>query len=60
MNAGFLNCPLELSIDNHTLLVIASDGADVSPVRGESWSWPWSRAKLIRTGLPAAQGSGEW
>lgn len=35
VNAGFLNCPLELSIDNHTLLVIASDGADVKPVRGE-------------------------
>lgn len=34
VNAGFLNCPLELSIDNHTLLVVASDGADVKPVRG--------------------------
>ncbi|XP_026280853.2 uncharacterized protein LOC113208177 isoform X2 [Frankliniella occidentalis] len=45
VNAGFLNCPLELSVDNHTLLVIASDGADVKPVRvntlvsyaGERW-----------------------
>ncbi|KAJ1521928.1 hypothetical protein ONE63_002262 [Megalurothrips usitatus] len=45
VNAGFLNCPLELSVDNHTLLVVASDGADVKPVRvnslvsyaGERW-----------------------
>ncbi|KAK3922857.1 Laccase [Frankliniella fusca] len=36
VNAGFLNCPLELSVDNHTLLVIASDGADVKPVRVDS------------------------
>ncbi|XP_034256148.1 laccase-like isoform X2 [Thrips palmi] len=36
INAGFLNCPLELSIDNHTLLVVASDGADVKPVRVDS------------------------
>ncbi len=38
VNAGFLNCPLELSVDNHTLLVIASDGADIKPVRGEQCS----------------------
>lgn len=35
VNAGFLNCPLELSVDNHTLLVIASDGFDTKPMRGE-------------------------
>lgn len=32
INAGFLNCPLEISIDNHTLLVIASDGHYFEPV----------------------------
>lgn len=36
INAGFLNCPIELSVDNHTLLVISSDGADVQPVQADS------------------------
>lgn len=29
---GFLNCPIQLSIDNHTLLAIASDGGPIQPV----------------------------
>lgn len=29
INAGFLNCPIQISIDNHTLNVIASDGNDI-------------------------------
>ena len=29
INAGFLYCPIEISIDNHTLTVISSDGHDV-------------------------------
>nr|BBC20923.1 laccase-like multicopper oxidase 1 [Nannophya pygmaea] len=33
INAGFLNCPIQLSIDNHTLLVISSDGGDIEPVK---------------------------
>lgn len=32
INSGFLNCPLEISIDNHTLLVISSDGHYIEPV----------------------------
>lgn len=36
INAGFLNCPLEISIDNHTLLVIASDGHYIEPVEVDS------------------------
>lgn len=32
INSGFLNCPLEISIDNHTMLVIASDGRYFEPV----------------------------
>ena len=32
INAGFLYCPVEFSIDNHTLTVIASDGGLVEPV----------------------------
>lgn len=32
INSGFLNCPLVISIDNHTLLVIASDGHYIEPV----------------------------
>jgi hypothetical protein len=31
---GFLNCPIQLSVDNHTLLVIASDGNDIQPIEG--------------------------
>ncbi|XP_071451368.1 uncharacterized protein [Hetaerina americana] len=36
INAGFLNCPVQLSVDNHTLLVISSDGGDVKPVKVDS------------------------
>lgn len=32
INAGFLNCPVEISIDNHTLTVIGSDGWYFEPV----------------------------
>lgn len=32
INAGFLNCPVEISVDNHTLTVIASDGEYFEPV----------------------------
>lgn len=32
INAGFLNCPVEISVDNHTLTVIASDGWYFEPV----------------------------
>lgn len=29
INAGFLNCPIQISIDNHTLIAIATDGNDI-------------------------------
>ena len=31
---GFMNCPIQVSVDNHTLLVIASDGNPVQPLEG--------------------------
>ncbi|KAK5650033.1 hypothetical protein RI129_001062 [Pyrocoelia pectoralis] len=36
INSGFLNCPIELSVDNHTLTVISSDGSNFSPIKAES------------------------
>lgn len=36
INAGFLNCPIQLSVDNHTLTVISSDGSDFEAVQGTS------------------------
>ncbi|XP_050459859.1 uncharacterized protein LOC126855865 isoform X3 [Cataglyphis hispanica] len=36
INAEFLNCPIEVSVDNHTLYVISSDGRDIEPVQAES------------------------
>ncbi|XP_025992935.1 laccase-1 isoform X1 [Solenopsis invicta] len=36
INAEFLNCPIEVSVDNHTLYVVSSDGRDVEPVQAES------------------------
>lgn len=32
INAGFLNCPVEISIDNHNITVISSDGWYFDPV----------------------------
>lgn len=36
INSGFLNCPLEISFDNHTIVVIASDGHYIEPVTVDS------------------------
>lgn len=36
INSGFLNCPLEISIDNHTLNIIASDGHYIEPIEVET------------------------
>ncbi|KAJ8920457.1 hypothetical protein NQ315_005325 [Exocentrus adspersus] len=36
INAGFLNCPIEISVDNHTIKVISSDGSDIAPVDATS------------------------
>ncbi|XP_019874659.2 uncharacterized protein LOC109602679 [Aethina tumida] len=36
INAGFLNCPIEMSIDNHTIAVISSDGSDFKPINATS------------------------
>lgn len=35
INAGYLNCPIEMSVDNHTLKVISSDGKDFIPIEGK-------------------------
>ncbi|XP_075986047.1 uncharacterized protein LOC142983100 [Anticarsia gemmatalis] len=32
INAEFLNCPIELSVDGHNITVIASDGYDLQPI----------------------------
>ncbi|XP_066583904.1 uncharacterized protein [Prorops nasuta] len=37
INAEFLNCPIEISIDNHTLQLISSDGRDVERVEADSF-----------------------
>uniref|UniRef100_A0A1Y1K8C1 Laccase n=2 Tax=Photinus pyralis TaxID=7054 RepID=A0A1Y1K8C1_PHOPY len=36
INAGFLNCPIEVSVDNHTLTVIGSDGSNFASIKAES------------------------
>ncbi|XP_013191002.1 uncharacterized protein LOC106135292 [Amyelois transitella] len=36
INAEFLNCPIELSIDGHNITVIASDGYDLEPITATS------------------------
>ncbi|KAM3962212.1 uncharacterized protein ACR2FA_003712 [Aphomia sociella] len=32
INAEFLNCPIEMSVDGHNITVIASDGYDLEPI----------------------------
>ncbi|CAG9792346.1 unnamed protein product [Diatraea saccharalis] len=36
INAEFLNCPIELSVDGHNITVIASDGYDLEPITASS------------------------
>ncbi|XP_059481594.1 uncharacterized protein LOC132200266 [Neocloeon triangulifer] len=36
INSGFNNCPMELSVDNHTLAIIASDGFSLQPTSVDS------------------------
>lgn len=38
INAGVLNCPVEMSIDKHRLMLISSDGYDFEPVYVESFT----------------------
>lgn len=35
INAEFLNCPIEMSVDGHNITVIASDGYDLEPITGK-------------------------
>lgn len=35
INAEFLNCPIEISVDNHTITIISTDGNDFEPVEGK-------------------------
>ncbi|KRT85625.1 hypothetical protein AMK59_2076, partial [Oryctes borbonicus] len=34
INAEFLNCPIEIVVDSHTLTVISTDGNDIEPIEG--------------------------
>lgn len=36
INANFFDCPFEVTVDNHKLTVISSDGQDVQPVEVDS------------------------
>ncbi|KAL4713687.1 hypothetical protein ACJJTC_004218 [Scirpophaga incertulas] len=36
INAEFLNCPIELSVDGHNITVISSDGYDLEPISATS------------------------
>lgn len=36
INAEFLNCPIELSVDGHNITIIASDGYDLEPINATS------------------------
>ncbi|XP_049881247.1 uncharacterized protein LOC126377517 isoform X2 [Pectinophora gossypiella] len=36
INAEFLNCPIEMSVDGHNITVIASDGFDLEPITATS------------------------
>lgn len=37
INAEFLNCPMELSIDSHNLTIFSSDGNDIEPIEVSSF-----------------------
>ncbi|CAG9861309.1 unnamed protein product [Phyllotreta striolata] len=36
INAGFLNCPIEMTVDGHTIHVISSDGNDINATSATS------------------------
>lgn len=36
INAEFLNCPIQMTIDNHTFYVVNSDGNDIKPIEAQS------------------------
>ncbi|XP_033225671.1 laccase-1 [Belonocnema kinseyi] len=36
INAEFLNCPIQMTIDNHTFYVVSSDGNDIEPIEAQS------------------------
>ncbi|XP_065347467.1 uncharacterized protein LOC135944434 isoform X1 [Cloeon dipterum] len=36
INSGYNNCPMELSVDNHTITVISTDGSNLQPIPVDS------------------------
>lgn len=36
INVGAQNCPIMVSVDNHTMLAVSVDGADIKPIEGTS------------------------
>ena len=38
ISAAILNCPIQFSIDDHTLMVIASDGGNFDPIVVDSFN----------------------
>lgn len=53
INAEFLNCPIELSVDGHNITVISSDGYDLEPITGKSFYLFQNKVALDQTeGFP--------
>lgn len=41
MSAGVSMCPVEVSIDSHRMLIIASDGMDIEPIEAGTYISIW-------------------
>lgn len=50
INAGFLYCPVEISVDNHSMIVISSDGSDIQPIHGN-----YTRLNCLKPGKGSAK-----
>lgn len=36
INSGSLNCPIEVSVENHTMVIISADGEDLEAVEAQA------------------------
>lgn len=58
INAEFLNCPMEFSVDSHNLTIFSSDGNDIKPIEVSSFvSYAGERFDFI---INANQNSGNY
>ena len=61
ISAAILNCPIQFSIDNHTLMMIASDGGNFDPIVVDSFNiFAGERFDFVLIALNTTEPENHW